>query len=236
MCIHHVTDPVITYHDDLILTCMKVRMDVMLVSQIDEVVKATKAAQVLVEEAHREIMISGIRPVLRLASLDAKIPLSMLRLPSDPASPAPIGPSPFSAAPSRPNMAPGSPSIMRKAQRRVSWNSQQLAQVMSEQKMSSLETILSNPTEQGLSRQGLSMADVAQQRARKARNASVEAMAGSPIRDLDVAEDQSVLSQPSLGPSFGSESSSGQLLSSNTRRSIDRRVSPFALYSAPSQS
>ena len=40
------------------------------------------------EEAHREIELSGIRPVMQLASLDAKIPLSMLRLPSDPASPA----------------------------------------------------------------------------------------------------------------------------------------------------
>ena len=51
---------------------------------------ATRAAQALVEEAHREIEMSGIRPVMQLASLDAKIPLSMLRLPSDPSRVGPL--------------------------------------------------------------------------------------------------------------------------------------------------
>ena len=58
--------------------------------QIEEVVNATRAAQALVEEAHREIELSGIQPVMQLASLDAKIPLSMLRLPSDPSRFGPL--------------------------------------------------------------------------------------------------------------------------------------------------
>ena len=45
--------------------------------QIEEVVNASRAAQALVEEAHREIELSGIRPNMQLASLYAKLPLSI---------------------------------------------------------------------------------------------------------------------------------------------------------------
>ena len=133
-----------------------------LLLQIEDVVTATKAAQALVEEAHREIELSGIQPVLRLASLDAKIPLSLLRLPSDP-SIAPNMPTDETALEALAidtdgllNMAP--PPVIKQAQRRVSWNSQQLAQVMS---------------------------DAAKQKTPLMNALSTQAVAGSPRRDVE---------------------------------------------------
>lgn len=106
-----------------------------LLLQIEDVVTATKAAQALVEKAHREIELSGIRPVLRLASLDTKIPLSLLRLPSDPSIPpqVPANEADLEALTIDPDglLNLGRPPVVKRALRRVSWNSQQLAQVMS---------------------------------------------------------------------------------------------------------
>ncbi len=144
--------------------------------QIEEVVTATKAAQALVEEAHREIELSGIQPVLRLASLDAKIPLSMLQLPSDLTHPAPMQSHTADCGP-------------------LSLNS-----------------------------------DVAQQKDSLAVSASIEAVAGSPVRDLDTAgmsPDATARSDSTGGVQPGSVPS---------QRSADRMVSPFALASAPSRS
>lgn len=104
--------------------------------QTDDVVTATRAAQALVEEAHREIEMSGIWPVLRLASLDAKIPLSLLRLPSDPSNPQPV---PVKDADLealtidvQDLLSLDRASRPMQARRKVSWPSQQLAQVMSD--------------------------------------------------------------------------------------------------------
>ena len=123
---------------------------------------ATRAAQALVEQAHREIELSGIRPVLRLASLDAKIPLSLLCLPSDPSNPSP---DPDSDADLRAMTidAYGLLHLDRSShgttkQRKVSWPSQQLAQVMS---------------------------DVAELKPEVLASHSTEAVAGSPVRDRD---------------------------------------------------
>lgn len=111
------------------------------VLQFDDILHATKAAQALVEQAHKEIELSGIQPVLSLAALDAQIPLSMLRLPSDPSSVSPL-PSPqrqgstgdpqnslhalqgLTGCLRSPNTA------ARKELRTVSWKSQQLEQAI----------------------------------------------------------------------------------------------------------
>lgn len=211
--------------------------------QIQEVVTATKAAQALVEEAHREIELSGIQPVLRLASLDAKIPLSMLRLPSDPASTTPnkpIGfcPSDLDAFNGQKHLT--SPPISSKSRRRVSWNSQQLAQVMSEVSQhegDALDIAVSGRGGGGVGATvtSLDMADVALQRAHMALAMSTEAVAGSPSRDLDLSDQYTVGTQPSLGQRTESNSSSGMPQSSSRGRSIDRMVSPFALAPAPSR-
>lgn len=130
--------------------------------QIENVVTATRAAQALVEEAHREIEMSGIRPVLRLASLDAKIPLSLLRLPSDPSNSSPVLDSnaDFRAmtidAYGLLHLDRGSRGMQK--QRKVSWPSQQLAQVMS---------------------------DVADMKPAVMASHSTEAVAGSPDKDRD---------------------------------------------------
>ncbi|DBA74000.1 hypothetical protein WJX77_000667 [Trebouxia sp. C0004] len=209
--------------------------------QIQDVVTATKAAQALVEAAHREIELSGIQPVLRLASLDAKIPLSMLRLPSDPASTTPIQPigfSPLGLGASNGHMCLGSPPISCKARRRVSWNSQQLAQVMSQHEGGSLDIPVSGKGGGGVGNNAMSidMADVALRRAQMALAMSTEAVAGSPNRDLELSDQNTMGTQPSLGQTTVSNSSSGMLLSSSRRRSFDRMVSPFALTPAPSRS
>jgi len=204
------------------------------------VVTATKAAQALVEEAHREIELSGIQPVLRLASLDAKIPLSMLRLPSDPAITTPrepIGFCPSGLDASNGQTCLTSPPISSKARRRVSWNSQQLAQVMSEvahHKGHSLDIAASGRGRVGGNVTPIDMADVALRRAHMALAMSTEAVAGSPNRDLDLSDQYSMGTQPSLGTSIQSHSSSG--VPQNSRRSVDRMVSPFALTPAPSRS
>ncbi len=211
---------------------------------MQDVVTATKAAQALVEEAHREIELSGIQPVLRLASLDAKIPLSMLRLPSDPANTTPIEPigfSPLGLDASNGQSQLTSPPISCKASRRVSWNSQQLAQVMSEvtqHKGDSLDIAMSGKGGGGAGADVMSidMADVAQQRAQMALAMSTEAVAGSPNRDLDLSDQNTMGTQSSLGQTAVSNSSSGMLRTSTRRRSIDRMVSPFALTPAPSRS
>ena len=133
-----------------------------LLLQIEDVVTATKAAQALVEEAHREIELSGIQPVLRLASLDAKIPLSLLRLPSDPsiAPEMPTDEADLGALTIDTNgkLKAASPPVVKRAQRTVSWNSEQLAQVMSN--AAKHNTPLLNAV-------------------------STEAVAGSPDRDVD---------------------------------------------------
>ena len=201
---------------------------------------ATKVAQALVEEAHREIELSGIQPVLRLASLDAKIPLSMLRLPSDPAITTPR--EPIGSCPSGLDACNGqtcltSPPISSKAQRRVSWNSQQLAQIMSEvahHMGHSLDLAMSGRGRVGGDVTPIDMADVALRRAHMALAMSTEAVAGSPNRDLDLSDQYSMGTQPSLGTSIQSHSSSG--VPQSSRRSVDRMVSPFALTPAPSQS
>ena len=104
--------------------------------QVEDVVAATRAAQALVEEAHREIELSGIRPVLRLASLDAKIPLSLLRLPSDPGNPQPVPDKDADlealTIDAYDLLSLDRASHAMQAQRKVSWPSQQLAQVMSD--------------------------------------------------------------------------------------------------------
>ena len=151
-----------------------------LAAQIEDVVAATKAAQALVEEAHWEIQMSGIRPVLRLASLDAKIPLSLLRLPSDLSIPPEV---PSSAADLEAltidtegllNMA--KPPVVKRAHRRVSWNSQQLAQVMSE---------------------------AAKQKTPLPRALSSEAVAGSPEKDLERLSSGSSLPKDAAWSSSG---------------------------------
>lgn len=207
-------------------------------------VTATKAAQALVEEAHREIELSGIQPVLRLASLDAKIPLSMLRLPSDPASatlnePSCSYPSGLDAPIGQ--IDTSGPPISRRARGRVSWNSQQLAQVMSELTLHKGDSLDITALDKGGGGVGanvmpIDMADVALRRAHKALAMSTEAVAGSPNRDLDLSDQYTMGTQPSLGQSTESNSSSGMLQSSSRRRSIDRMVSPFALTPAPSRS
>ena len=196
------------------------------------------------EEAHRAIELSGIQPVLRLASLDAKIPLSMLRLPSDPASTTPnepIGFCPSSLNASNEQMHMTSPPVSCKARRRVSWNSQQLAQVMTEvtqHRGDSLDIAMSGKGGGGVGGNvtPIDMADVALRRAHMALAMSTEAVAGSPNRDLDLSDQYSLGTQPSLGQTTESNSSTGMLRSSSRRRSIDRMVSPFALTSAPSRS
>ena len=104
--------------------------------QMQNVVTATRAAQALVEEAHREIELSGIRPVLRLASLDAKISLSLLRLPSDPSNPSPVLDSNADLTAMTVDayglLNLDRDSLGMPAQRMVSWPSQQLAQVVSD--------------------------------------------------------------------------------------------------------
>ena len=130
--------------------------------QMDNVVTATRAAQALVEEAHREIELSGIRPVLRLASLDAKIPLSSLCLPSDPSNPSlvPDSNADLTAmtidAYDLLNLDRASHGMP--ARRKVSWPSQQLAQVVS---------------------------DVAELKPALLASHSTEAVAGSPDKDRD---------------------------------------------------
>ncbi len=209
-------------------------------------VTATKAAQALVEEAHREIELSGIHPVLRLASLDAKIPLSMLRLPSDPASTTPEEPTgacPSGLDASNGQMRMTSPPISSKARRRVSWNSQQLAQVLSEvgqHQDDSLDIAMSGRGRVGGRVGGnvtpVDMADVTLRRAHMALAMSTEAVAGSPTRDLDLSNQCTMSTQQSLGQSTESHSSIGMPQSNSRRRSIDRMVSPFALTPAPSGS
>jgi len=82
----------------------------------------------------------------------------------------------------------------------------------------------------------IDMADVAQQRAQMALAMSTEAVAGSPNRDLDLSDQNTMGTQSSLGQTAVSNSSSGMLRTSTRRRSIDRMVSPFALTPAPSRS
>ncbi len=204
-------------------------------------VTATKAAQALVEEAHREIELSGIQPVLRLAFLDTKIPLSMLHLPSDPASTTPkepIGCCPSGLDASNGQTCLTSPPISSKSRRRVLWNSQQLGQVMSDvaqHKGDSLDIAVSDRGRGGGCVTPVDMADVALQRAHMAMAMSTEAVAGSPTRDLDLPDQCTMTTQLSLGQSTESHSSSGMPLNSR-KRSIDRMVSPFALAPAPSRS
>lgn len=110
--------------------------------QLDDILNATKAAQVLVERAHKEIEQSNIQPVLSLAALDAEIPLSMLRLPSDPASVSPELSPQRQGSPADGSSSPASQALpgclrsantaARKGLRTVSWKSQQLEQVMQE--------------------------------------------------------------------------------------------------------
>lgn len=130
--------------------------------QREDVLSATRAAQALVEEAHREIEMSGIRPVYRLASLDTKIPLSLLRLPSDPSNPPPL---PHDDADLQAltlntqgllNLGRAPPG--RHGRQKVSWPSQQLAQVMS---------------------------NAAHQKQALMSSLSTEAVAGSPEKDRD---------------------------------------------------
>lgn len=110
--------------------------------QFDDILNATKAAQALVEKAHKEIERSHIQPVLSLAALDAQIPLSMLRLPSDPASDSSMH------RPQRQGSNDDAPSSLtsqaltgclrspttsaREGLRTVSWKSLQLEQVIQE--------------------------------------------------------------------------------------------------------
>ncbi len=196
------------------------------------------------EEAHREIELSGIQPVLRLAFLDTKIPLSMLHLPSDPASTTPkepIGCCPSGLDASNGQTCLTSPPISSKSRRRVLWNSQQLGQVMSDvaqHKGDSLDIAVSGKGGGGVGGNvtPIDMADVALRRAHMALAMSTEAVAGSPNRDLDLSDQYSLGTQPSLGQTTDSNSSTGMLRSSSRRRSIDRMVSPFALTPAPSRS
>lgn len=110
--------------------------------QFDDILNATKAAQELVEKAHKEIELSGIQPVISLAALDAVTPLSMLCLPSDPSS-VPALPSPHHQESSEDPQSSSqnqqltgclrSPSAAaRKGLCTVSYKSQQLEQVMLE--------------------------------------------------------------------------------------------------------
>ena len=178
----------------------------MLLLQIEDAVTATIAAQALVEEAHREIELSGIRPVLRLASLDAKIPLSMLRLPSDPSNPPeiPAGDADLQAltvdAHGLLNLR--RPRTAMQAHRKVSWNSQQLAQVMS---------------------------GVVQQKPGLLSAESTEAVAGSPEKDKDPLSSPEKDTDPlSLDgqPAADVESCSS---ATTTGRQSSRMVSPFAM-------
>lgn len=126
------------------------------------------------EKAHREIELSGIRPVLRLASLDATIPLSMLRLPSDPSVNPQLPPANDAdmealTLDTDGVLNLGKPPVAKRAQRRVSWNSQQLAQVMS---------------------------DVAEQKQTLLCEHSTEAVAGSPEKDRDPLSPDTHLSHP----------------------------------------
>ena len=201
--------------------------------QIEEVITATKAAQALVEEAHQEIELSGIQPVLRLASLDAKIPLSMLRLPTKPGLPTPMQPNGAAhghlAAGTDGLSAPSSTAVTLRAQQRVShWDAEQLAQIMSD--VESQKELLSAAmtTEASAPYEGTQPAQVG--------TVSTEAVAGSPAGDSNMSghpsPDSLLVGQ--VSQSGGSPCvQSGQPTS---RRSYDRMLSPFALTPAPSRS